>query len=83
MNVGALERSGLWRDQLVAERLMVPLRVVVRDELVEGAAQATFPEDDESVETLRTDRAREPFRAGVGESSRLQQMRAVRRRLSG
>jgi AraC-like DNA-binding protein len=44
---------------------MVPLPVVVRHELVEGAEQATFPEDDEAVETLRADRAHEPLRVGV------------------
>src|SRR5439155_26532449 len=65
-NLGAPERAGLWRDQLVAEPLMVSLPVVVRQELVEGAEQATFPEEDQAVETLLADRAPEPFRVGVG-----------------
>ena len=45
---------------------MVSLPVVVRDELVEGAAQAMFREEDQAVESLLADRAHEPFRGGVG-----------------
>jgi hypothetical protein len=45
---------------------MVPLPMVVRHELVEGAEQATFPEEDQAVETLLADRAHEPFRVRVG-----------------
>jgi hypothetical protein len=36
-NVGTLARAGLGRNQLVAESLVVPLSMVVRHELVEGA----------------------------------------------
>src|SRR2546425_8653100 len=43
-HVGAPERADLWCDQLVAEPLMVPLPMVVRHELVDGAEQPTFPE---------------------------------------
>ena len=54
-HVGAPERAGLGRDQHVAEPPMVPLPMVVRHELVEGAEQATFPEHDQAVETLLAD----------------------------
>jgi hypothetical protein len=41
--------------------------MVVRQELVEGAEQATFPEEDqEGRETLLADRAHEALRVGVG-----------------
>src|SRR5213596_3856770 len=42
-HVGAPERADLWCDQLVAEPLMVPLPMVVRHELVDGAEQPTAP----------------------------------------
>src|SRR5947199_9938169 len=61
-NVGAPERAGPWRDQVVAEPLMVPLPMVVRYELVEDADQAPFPEENQAVETLHAKRAHEPFR---------------------
>ena len=41
-NVAALGKVGPGRDQLVAEPLMVPLSVVVRYELIEGAEQPTL-----------------------------------------
>src|SRR2546426_6878843 len=65
-NVGAPERAGPWRDQVVAEPLMVPLPVVVRHELVEHAQQAPFPEENQAVQTLLANRAHEPLRVGVG-----------------
>src|SRR5437867_10757201 len=65
-HVGAPERADLWCDQLVAEPLMVPLPMVVRHELVDGAEQPTFPEEDQAVQTLRPDRAHEALRVGVG-----------------
>src|SRR5213076_599927 len=43
-----------------------PLPVVVRHELVDGAEQPTFPEEDQAVETFRPDRAHEVLRVGVG-----------------
>jgi hypothetical protein len=46
-NVGAPERTGLGRDQLVAEPLMVPLPVVVRPEVVEGAEQPPLSKQDQ------------------------------------
>jgi hypothetical protein len=45
---------------------MVPLPVVVRHELVEGAEQPALPEPDQAVETLLPDRAYEALRVGVG-----------------
>jgi predicted RNA binding protein YcfA (HicA-like mRNA interferase family) len=44
--VNAPEWASLGRDQLIAEPLMVPLPMVVRHDLVEGAEQATFPEEE-------------------------------------
>jgi hypothetical protein len=40
--------------------------MVVRHELIEGAEQATLPEEDEVVQTLLADRAHEALRVGVG-----------------
>ena len=40
--------------------------MVVSHELVEGAEEPTFPEEDQTVETLLPDRAHEAFRIGVG-----------------
>jgi hypothetical protein len=51
-NMGTCERAGLWRDQVIAEPLMVPLPVVVRHELVEHSDQAPFPEENQAIETL-------------------------------
>jgi hypothetical protein len=38
---------------------MVPLTMVVSDELVEGAEELTLPEEDQAVETLLSDGAHE------------------------
>src|SRR5882724_10140908 len=65
-NVRAIARERFWRDQVVAEPLMVPLPMVVGHELVEDADQAPFPEENQAVETLLANRAHEPFRVGVG-----------------
>src|SRR5437867_9603542 len=65
-NVGAKERAGRWRNQIVAEALMVPLPMVVRHELPEYVAQAPFPEENQAVQTLLANRPHEPFRVGVG-----------------
>jgi hypothetical protein len=45
---------------------MVPLPVVVRHELVEGAQQPPLPKQDQPIETLFADRPHEPFGVGVG-----------------
>jgi hypothetical protein len=42
----------LWRDQFIAESLVVPLAVVVRHKLVDSVAQTSLPEENESIETL-------------------------------
>jgi len=44
--VSAIARERFWRDQVVAEPLMVPLPMVVGHELVEDADQAPFPEEN-------------------------------------
>jgi anti-sigma-K factor RskA len=41
-NVSAIARERFWRDQVVAESLMVPLSMVVGQELVEDADEAPF-----------------------------------------
>ena len=56
----------LWRDQVIAEPLMVSLPMVVGHELAEDADQAPFPEKNQAVETLLANRAHEPFRVSVG-----------------
>src|SRR5262249_8968672 len=65
-NVNTVGWMGLSRDQPVAEPLMVPLSVVVCDELIEGAKQLTLAEKDQTVETLRADRAHEALRVSIG-----------------
>jgi hypothetical protein len=44
---------------------MVPLPVVVRHELVQGAEQPPLPEQDQPVQTLRANRADEALGVGV------------------
>ncbi len=65
-DLGPTNGGGFRGDQLIPEPVMVPLPVVVRHELVEGAEQPTLPEQDQAVETLRADRAHEALRVGVG-----------------
>jgi hypothetical protein len=46
-------------DQLIPEPLMIPFPMVVRHELVDGAAEPTFPEEDQTVEhSLRIERTK-------------------------
>jgi hypothetical protein len=68
---------------------MVPLPVVVRHELVEGAEQPTFPEEDQTIETLlayrahwrgRSKRTIGPTSATIGVADAARRDRAVRRR---
>ncbi len=56
----------LWRDQSIAESLVVPLAVIVRHKLVDDVAQTSLPEENDPIETLFTDRAHEPLRVGIG-----------------
>ena len=44
----------LWRDQLIAESLMVPLAVIVRYKLLDDVAQTSLAEENHSTETLFT-----------------------------
>lgn len=62
---------------------MVALKVVVRDELGDGEAEMSFPEQHELVEALRLDRQDEPFGESVGASCRMRPMRADRRDVFG
>ena len=45
---------------------MVPLSMVVRDELLEYVQQSPFPEENQAVQTFLANRPHEPFRVGVG-----------------
>ena len=51
-DLGPARGRGGRGDQLIPEPLMVPLPVVVRHELVEGAEEPTLPEEDQAVEAL-------------------------------
>lgn len=61
MNIG----SRLPVNQLAGEALMVPLGMVVRDELANRAAKMAFTERDHAIEALLSDRSNEPLRVGV------------------
>ena len=50
-----------WPDSFIAEALVVPLGVVVRQKLVDGVAQTSFSEKNEPIEPLCADRAHEPL----------------------
>jgi hypothetical protein len=63
-----------WRDQSIAESLVVPLAVIVRHKLVDNVAQTSLPEENESIETLFADRTHKPLCVGIG-------VRRVNRRL--
>src|ERR671919_2644020 len=56
-NSGATERTGRRRNQVVAEALMVPLRMVVRHEFLEHVQQAPFAEENQVVQALLANRA--------------------------
>jgi hypothetical protein len=45
---------------------MVPLAMVVREELMEGPEEPTLPEEDQAIETLLSDGAHEALGVGVG-----------------
>ena len=65
-NVASAVRLTSRRDQFIAESLVVPLAVVVRHKLLEDVAQPPLPEENDSVQTLFTDRAHESLRVGIG-----------------
>jgi hypothetical protein len=56
---GTTREDDFRHDQRIAESLMVPLPMVVRHELVQGAEQPALPEQDQAVQTLLPDRAHE------------------------
>src|SRR5262249_48764130 len=55
----------LWRNQLIAESLMVPFAVIVRHKLVDDVAQTSLPEENHRIETFFADRALEPYPASA------------------
>jgi hypothetical protein len=52
-------------DQPITQALMIPLGVVVRHELSDGAPQRRLADEDHAIETLVFDRAYEPLGVGV------------------
>src|SRR5438874_1077516 len=56
----------MWRDQLIAESLMVPFAMIVRHKLIDDVAQTSLTEDNHPIETLFANRAHEPLRVGIG-----------------
>ena len=52
-------------DELVAKALVVPLEMVVRDELEDGGPEVVLAEDRQAVEALLADRAHEALRERV------------------
>ena len=65
-------------DEFVAEPLVIPLPVVMRDELGDRPAEITFTERDHPVEALVLDRAREALRVRIGVCRRLHRRRVMR-----
>jgi hypothetical protein len=61
MNIGSRDPV----NQLAGEALMVPLGMVVRDELANRAAKMAFTERDHAIEAVLSDRPNEPLRVGV------------------
>src|SRR5262245_57399652 len=62
--------SGSRGNQRTPEPLLVPLPMVVRHVLVEGAEQPPLPEEDQTIEALLADRAHEPLGVGVALGAR-------------
>ena len=52
-------------DQSVVETLMIPLRVIMGDEVVGSPAERSFTEEDHAVKTLVFDRSDKSFGIGV------------------
>jgi len=59
--IGSLE----WVNQLVTNALMIPLCMVVGDELRNRASKMSFPEHDHALEALFLDRPNESLRVRV------------------
>ena len=52
-------------DQSVVETLMIPLRVIMGDEIAGSPAERPFTEEDHSVETLVFDRSDKSLGVGI------------------
>src|SRR5262252_7265346 len=52
-------------NQLVAQPLMIPLAMIVRDILGDGSSQMALAERNQAIETFFFDRAHEAFRVGI------------------
>jgi len=54
-----------WLNQLVTDALAVSFGMVVGNELRDGAAKMSLPQQNYAIEALLLDRPHEPFRVGV------------------
>src|SRR5882762_1412047 len=50
---------------VLVEREMSAMMMIVREVAGQGAAQVSFAQDEDMIETLAADRANEPLRVGV------------------
>jgi hypothetical protein len=75
--------DGRWKGNDIAEPLVIPFGVIVRDEFSDRSPQMTLAQWDDVAEALLLDRANEPLRIGVGKTYQLLGMRTLRRKLSG
>ena len=64
--VGRLRGRPRRRDQLVGQPLMVALDMVVRDELGDGEAEMSFPEQNKLVEALGLGISLQPREEALG-----------------
>jgi hypothetical protein len=55
----------LWRDDVVTEALMIPLRMIMGEILVEHVIQRVFAQHHHMMLGFLLDRAHEPFAMGV------------------
>jgi len=62
---------------------MIPLAVIVLDELRDCLPEVPLTDWNDAIETFFLDRPDESLGVGVGVSSRLHRLRAVRHKLSG
>jgi hypothetical protein len=80
---GAGRIDGASLGRVLAEREVRSRVRVVRDVRSKHAAEMSLIEDDDVVQTLATDGPDDAFDVGIGVSSRLHRLRAVRHKPSG
>jgi hypothetical protein len=69
-------------DERVPQALMIPLAVVMRDELHHRSSEVPFAERNHPVETFLLDRPHEPFRIGVRVQSLIRRLHHTNSRLA-